>query len=154
MFFCKKTLFRFFGSSSASLYIFFSSTWFERFLCLNKFLNLCFQGACKQRQTSTQRQARTRRQANNLSFFICNGFEIWFFGRRSNSWNFWAKRGRTFSKQHFLGFSFTYILFFQRVCVFVSMSVGVWSGMCLFLLSKASLKILLRKKIIKWNSME
>jgi hypothetical protein len=108
-------------------------------------LNLCFQGAHKQKQTSSQRQPRASRQANNLSFFICNGFEIWFFGRRSNSWNFWTKRNKTFSKQHFLGFSFTYILFFHRVCVVVSMNVCVWSGMCLFLCIKGKLGDLVRE---------
>ncbi len=112
----KKILFCFFESSSACLYFFFSSTWFKGFLCLNNFFNLCFQGACKQRQACKQAI---------LVFFLYNGFEIWFFSRRSNSWKFLAKKGKMFSKQHFPSFCFTYILFFQRVCVFVSMSVCV-----------------------------
>jgi hypothetical protein len=36
-------------------------------------------------------------------------------------------------------------LFFQRVCVFVSMNVCVWSSMCLFLCIKGKLEDLTRE---------
>jgi len=47
--------------------VFFSLTWSKGFMWLNKFLNLCFQGAHK--QVVKGKQAI-------LVFFICNGFEI------------------------------------------------------------------------------
>jgi hypothetical protein len=53
---------------------FFSSTWLEGFLWSNKFLNLCFQGKHKQRQASSQGQARANKQANNFSFFHLQWF--------------------------------------------------------------------------------
>jgi hypothetical protein len=48
-----------------------------------------------------------------------------FWAKRSNFLNFWVERGKTFSKQHFPGFSFTYIMFVQGMCVFISMTVCV-----------------------------
>jgi hypothetical protein len=52
---------------------YFSLTWSKGFMWLNKFLNLCFQGARKQVVKGKQRQAS--KQAI-LVFFICSGFEI------------------------------------------------------------------------------
>ncbi len=59
-------------------------------------------------------------------FFICSGFKIWLLGERLDSQDFWIKKSRTFSKQHFPGFSFTQSMLFQGVCVFISMSVRVY----------------------------
>jgi len=81
---------------------------------------------------SRNMQANNQRQTSKQSilvFFIWSGFEIWFLVGRSDSWDFWTKRSKTFSKQHFLGFSFTYFVLSKGGCV--CFHVCVWSGMCL-----------------------
>jgi hypothetical protein len=77
---------------------------------------------------SRNMQANNQKQTSKQSilvFFIWSGFENWFLVGRSNFWDFWTKRGKTFSKQHFPGFSFTYFVLSKGGCVCLHVCVCV-----------------------------
>ncbi len=75
--FHKKTLFLFFEGLSICLYNFFSVTWSKGFMWLNKFLNLCFQGTCK--QIIKGKQASNRSQF--FSFEVVLKIDFWLEGQ-------------------------------------------------------------------------
>ncbi len=121
--FHKKTLFLFFEGLSICLYNFFSLTWSKGFMWLNKFLNLCFQGTCK--QIIKGKQASNRFQF--FSFEVVLKFDFWLEGQILEI--FEPKEARHFPNNIFQ-VSPSHILFFQRVGVFVSMCVCGQACVC------------------------